>query len=683
MNQLSGIFEELFDTVWFDNLLQMLLICCGVAILVIVVRWWHRRLTLFLPGYARWYPDYSRFLERSGILLVILTIILGFLETHWIMVFVFGGALLISLGLAFHEILVNILSYPSVQRSMKVELGDDVDVLGQQGTIIKKGMTHLVLRGIHGEKIVIPNRKIFSDVFAHHEKDHTLYHFMIDFPVLTKLNLGALLDYCQEIALLSAYRSLEHPPKVSADLKEGKVWIRCDCYTTRKQYVAPYRTFILKELSEKTSLLSTISQQQTEDQNISWKPIKLNPSWGPDQGGFSEKAPSFQTSEGYDEAEMTQQEAQEASTIEFFNDDEDPPETITLKLPTQEEVDAMDLDQLNELSMSGNETIINLVMVALEKRKNMVSPQASDRPPSTKESLPTGKLSQELIDEMNIDQLNELIMSGDEQVLSMAMLALEKLQTKMLNQPTEILPSTETTLVPHQPAMDSAKNADDFSVPEDSSSREPIPASREQPHEATDIQDLSDVLSDPVDSTAQFETSRIPVETYDQPFESLDTREQQPESEDLSEFLEESVADAEQPPEDIQEQQTALEDAQQSESENEILEENDVEGKESEQLIDQEVNQETEKLLLDPDEDDDELWFGAAKKTDTEDNNAVLVRKLKYALARLDQMTDRPSPDSQEILDLALLVEEASSILAPNDAVLLEATGLLFEKIYH
>ncbi len=346
------------STSFWQSGLRIVLLFLGLFLFLKLLRFLHQKL-LFLPLYRRWYARYEGWIEFGVILIISLFVISEAWNLHWGLVLILGGVTVLSLGMAFQDILINVLAYPVVRRAISLSEGDDIEILGLSGKLAKKSFTHIQLTGIYGEQITIPNRKILTDVLLRSERKKSIYHFDLEFPVpsIYQDSLGLLLDFLHETVLLSAYRSLERAPEVGVELKNGDIWLKCVCYTNRKNYISAYRTFLLTELAEKTNLL-----QPEEELDLSKplfkKPFTLEPEW---------KTRTKWTDHFQQPMHSLPQEAMSTTDMSTTT----PLETHTADL------EKMNLEELYEVASSNDTGLVNAAIQEIEKRRRRMVPDTA------------------------------------------------------------------------------------------------------------------------------------------------------------------------------------------------------------------------------------------------------------------------------------------------------------------
>ncbi|MGK5091201.1 mechanosensitive ion channel family protein [Deltaproteobacteria bacterium TL4] len=442
ITDLGEALDSWFQISLLESVVQIALVLLAAWITVFVSKKIHPRLIQF-PQYAEWHGRHRRLIESVFVTVVGVLVLMKIWHMHWGLILALWGAFLLSLGLAFQEILINLIAYPVVRLSLAVQIGDDIQIVGLRGKLTQRRWTHLLLAGSFGEIITVPNRKVLTDILSHSKNTQTVYHFEIEFPVSLEYqsDLSHLLEFCYEMVLLSAYRSLDNPPEVSADLHKGQIWLRCVCYTNRQYYIAPYRTFILKELAEKTNVFSTQprgpSKEEATPQSLIKTPFKLKKAWGKDVNSIHPTTTEVYAEEG--KSFFDEEATADDSTIEMFDDESSAKATAAQETSsskkqvlTQDEVNQMNVDQLNELIMSGEEHLITMASRAITQLSTLTpSTEKLSAAPLTEASTPSTPeipgLTQEAVNRMDIDQLNELVISGDEDLVAMAMKAMEQL----------------------------------------------------------------------------------------------------------------------------------------------------------------------------------------------------------------------------------------------------------------
>ncbi|MBF0276707.1 MAG: mechanosensitive ion channel [SAR324 cluster bacterium] len=246
-------FEDLFTDSILESGIRIFVLLIFVLVLFRILKTVHNWLAR-LPLYRRSYLRHQRWVEFTLILTLILFLIGEAMQLHWALIVSLGGIGVISFGIGCQDLVKNIIAYPVVRRTLAANIGHEVELIKHRGKLTKFGFTHIHLLGPYGETLTIPNRKLLTETFLCNVDSNTIYHFECEFPIPVIYHdlMSQLLNFCHETVLLSAYRSLEQPPEVGIELKDGEIWLKCVCYTNRKNYIAAYRTFFLTELVEKT-----------------------------------------------------------------------------------------------------------------------------------------------------------------------------------------------------------------------------------------------------------------------------------------------------------------------------------------------------------------------------------------------------------------------------------------------
>lgn len=330
----------------WESTLRMIMVLLGAYLFWQICKYVHSQLSRMIPSYKVWLSHYQGWFELIFWGSFIVLLLSQVWQMHWAFFFLLSGSVVISVGFAFQGVLVNFLAYPLIRGMIRVKLGEEITIVNQTGTLLKRGWTHFILEGSDEKIITIPNRKILTDIVTHSENSNLLYHFVIEFPVSSSYQdrLSELMEVCYEILLLSAYRALDHAPEVSVDLKQGEVWLKCVCYTNGKTYITAYRTFILKEFAEKTNLFLAphIAESSLP---ILKKTLTIQPQWT--------------------EIEDNEQTEESARAKTQFHQ-EQPSIFVPDKEPSSIDLTGLSLDELYRMAMSDDEDLVQRALQEIQ-----------------------------------------------------------------------------------------------------------------------------------------------------------------------------------------------------------------------------------------------------------------------------------------------------------------------------
>ncbi len=113
---------------------------------------------------------FSARVAQLGILLLGAMLALGIVGVPFADMAALVGLATVALSVSLQDIIRNLLAGLYLLIEHPFEVGDNIDISGQQGTIEDVGMRTTILRDREGNRVIVPNLAMFNNVITQRKK---------------------------------------------------------------------------------------------------------------------------------------------------------------------------------------------------------------------------------------------------------------------------------------------------------------------------------------------------------------------------------------------------------------------------------------------------------------------------------------------------------------------------------